>query len=106
MADQTKNSATEYAARLIAEDKARRAPFIAEADSLGERRDELMAKWHLSLAVGNGAGGVGLTSTIVNTWTKTNPQFPFVAGLWCFAIGLLAAGLIPFLRARKLEAGS
>lgn len=107
MADHPKPSATEAAAAMIekaaAEDRARREPFVMDARSLGERRDDLMLKWRLSLAVGNGAGGVGLTSAIVNTWTKATPQVPFVAGLWCFAFGLFAAGLIPLLGARKLN---
>ncbi len=107
MPDDRKPSATEALSAMVqkelAEDRARRAPFIAEAQSLGGRSDDLMLKWRLSLAVGNGAGGVGLTSAIVNTWTRAMPQVPFVAGLWCFAIGLFAAGLIPFLGVRKLN---
>ncbi|MFZ0268482.1 hypothetical protein [Caulobacter sp.] len=97
------DTATEMLEKALAADRRRREPLVAEAKSLGDRHDDLMLKWHLSLAVGNGAGGIGLTSAIVNTWTKTIPQFPFVAGLWCFAVGLLAAGLIPLLRALRID---
>lgn len=88
-----------------AREKQFRAPYFARMAAAEQRRDDWGRRWYLSLAVGNGAGAAGLTSAVVNVAGKMGapPAQLLLPGLWCFAIGLLAAGVIPILRSLAAE---
>jgi hypothetical protein len=56
----------------------------------------------LSLAIGNGAGAIGLTSGLVNL-KDHRYDVALVLGLWFFALGTLAAGANQFFHAMQLN---
>jgi hypothetical protein len=80
----------------------RRSKELKDRAAQAERtRDDWRRRWMLSLAIGNGAGAIGLTSAFVTTGGALF-GLALLAGLWCFTAGLLAAGITPFIEAQTL----
>jgi hypothetical protein len=61
-------------------------------------------KFTLSVAVGNGAGLVVLGGALINGW-KLNLFLPILPAMWCFGLGLVLAGLAPFISMRGYSHG-
>lgn len=59
---------------------------------------EWLRSWHLSLAVGNGAGLLGV-SAILFADTAADWRKVLVGAAWCFTAGLIAGGLLAPLTA-------
>lgn len=78
------------------------AELRAKAASEGASALEWRTRWHVSLAVGNGAGGIGLATALING-AKLGFWLAILPGLWCFVIGLVAAGSIPFIQAQRFR---
>ncbi|PZO04866.1 MAG: hypothetical protein DCF29_09660 [Alphaproteobacteria bacterium] len=65
---------------------------IADEETRHRREhDQWLRAWHLSLAVGNGAGLLGV-SAILFADTAADWRKVLVGAAWCFTAGLIAGG--------------
>lgn len=101
---------TQPSYRPAAKEELAKAPLVkVSAEEIRERidygrsaLDKLQARWSLFLAVGNGAALTALGSKIIDVLagepTRTAKTLLALAfpSIWLFALGLVAAGVIPF----------
>ena len=96
--------------KLASKEELAKAPLVrVKAEEIRERityaraaLDKLQARWSLFLAVGNGAALTALGSKVIDVLAgePTQPGKTLLAlafpSIWLFALGLVAAGVIPF----------
>jgi hypothetical protein len=78
-------------------DKSAREAMLT-SDEIKKAAADWRRRWLLSLAIGNGAGAVGLTSAFLNGGAIMF-RSPILIGLWFFAVGIVSAGLVPAVQA-------
>lgn len=61
----------------------------AEAD---QRRDDWQKRWVFSLSVGNGAAALAVSGSVLENGNRL-----IIGSAWCFFVGLICAGFLPFV---------
>lgn len=100
----TSEAQRELRAMRLAEQKREAAEWDGKSNAAEKLRDDWRRRWSLSLAIANSAALVGLGTVLLDEGKRpASWAILLLPAGWCFVVGVLAAGLIPLLKACQHE---